>query len=124
MSHPHARTAILIVSAPSLRAIDGQVVTSFERQFAAMYPPECAAMIRAGWMPTVPPPKREEIDAINRASVEKRRNQAGLPPLGKQGVEPRLQSEILREEELQMQEEIEALEREIRALTQKAAETV
>jgi hypothetical protein len=124
MSHPHARTALLIVAAPSLRTIDGEVVTGFERQFAAMYPPECAAMIRAGWMPTVRPPKRDEIEAINRTIVERRRDQAAPPPSGRQAAELRYQSDILREEELRTCEEIEALEREIRAMTQEAGETI
>jgi hypothetical protein len=120
MSHPQARTALLIIGPPSLRIINGEVVAAFERKFAESYPPACAVMIRAGWMPTVPPPKNEELDAINRAFVEQRAAEPQRPvsPARKMPATVRSLARILDDEEEAQRIELCALEREIERASQ------
>jgi hypothetical protein len=123
MANPHARTALIIICAPCLRVVNHEVITSFERKFANMYPPECAAMIRAGWMPTVPPPRKEELAAINMAYAEKRAPKilAKVLPRKKAEQKVRLHSDVIIEAQQKQDDELRALEQEIDDLTRDVA---
>jgi hypothetical protein len=124
MTNPQARTALIIICAPSLRIVNDEVITSFERKFASMYPPECAAMIRAGWMPIVPPPKKEELAAINKAFAEKRTSKvlAKVSPQSKAPPTVCLHSDLLIEAQQKQDDELRALEQELDDLTRDLAD--
>ena len=120
MSHPQARIALIILC-PALKTINDQAVTGCERQLAKMYPAKCTSSIRAGWMPTIPPPKEDEIENINRRMAELRwqnhkKEQSQVVKVLKEPAMKILQSESL-DQQIEAQEmEIERLEREIKLL--------
>jgi hypothetical protein len=66
----HARTALVILVGAALRQINGESVTSPERQIAASFPARAAAAIREGWMPEMPPPDAQGIEKIILKFVE------------------------------------------------------
>ena len=72
MSHPYARTAVLLLC-PRIRVINGEPVTGSERQLCKLYPSECSSLVRSGWMPTIPAPNESDLENISRHLVEKRR---------------------------------------------------
>ena len=73
-SQPTYRLAIILSQTPNLQKINGLLVTGSEKQLASQYSPECSKLVRAGWIPKIPPPTQDEIDRINSTIVEKRKS--------------------------------------------------
>jgi hypothetical protein len=119
MTHPQARTALIIICPPCLRIVSNEVITLFERKFANMYPPECATVIRTGWMPIVPPPKREELAAISKASAEKQVPKTLTKTSTRKKAAQRvcLQSDLFIASQRKQEDELRALEQELDNLT-------
>jgi hypothetical protein len=72
MRHPHARIALLLVSTLNLRFINNEVVADSERRLAQQFPAECAALVRGGWLPSLPPPSQADVVLIRKGIVEER----------------------------------------------------
>lgn len=79
-SQQTSRLAIILSQTPVLQKINGSLITGSEKQLASQYPPECAKLVRAGWIPKIPPPKSQaEIDQISAQIVEKRKRKRIKP---------------------------------------------
>jgi hypothetical protein len=122
MTHPQARTALIILCPHTLRIINVEAVIAYERKFAEMYPNECNAMIRRGWMPTVPIPKKEEIQRINRMRREREtvasQKVATLAPALKFPLGVKSLTQVMNEEEEEQRRKITALQAQIENLLQ------
>ena len=75
-SHQTSRLALILSQTPALTKINGSLITGSEKQLASQYSPECSKLVRAGWIPKIPPPSTQaEIDKISAQIVEKRKNE-------------------------------------------------
>jgi hypothetical protein len=120
MRHQHARIAVLLVTTPNLRYINGELVTGSERRLTQQYPSECHELVRGGWMPSLPPPQKEDLPIIQKQIVEQRsagdrvrRSAPGPEPYAK----PKPQSQLYAQTLAQQGEEIKRLEGVIAALS-------
>jgi hypothetical protein len=71
MKHPQARIALIMLVGPNLRSINEERVARTERQLASIFSDECPGAIRAGWMPTIPPPTAEQWKKILQDLAER-----------------------------------------------------
>lgn len=121
--HAQFRTAVLLLL-PAVKVINGENVTVQEKKMAQLYPRECVQMVRQGWMPTFPPPRKSEIERITKGMTEgrvqtkKRETETATETVTAQN-QPKgsvKQSELLQEELEQCESEIAKLEEEIKSL--------
>lgn len=61
-----ARISLIILFGSTLRNINGEGIKSSEVKVSKEYSPECANLIRAGWIATYPPPNPQDIIRIKK----------------------------------------------------------
>lgn len=61
-----ARIALLLLFGSTLRSINGEGIKTAEIKVAKEYSPDCAHLVRAGWIVTYPPPNPQEILKIKK----------------------------------------------------------
>lgn len=116
--HDYYRIAILLVTGPSMRIINGERVTAAERQLAKQYSKECIALIRAGWILTYPPPKPDQIQQLkSKISHQIRKNTPKSSPKIISQT-PRSQSRMLQTSLMLQEKEMALLMQEINQLEQ------
>lgn len=121
-SKPTYRLAIILSQSPNLQKINGLLITGSEKQLASQYPPECSKLVRAGWIPKIPPPTQSEIEQINSTIVEKRKsekNKSGDKSSKMKIPSERKQSELFQTRLDQQNKEIEKLRTQIEILMAK-----
>lgn len=116
------RIAVIIVCGRNIRVINGERISTSERQIAKSYPAECEALIRSGWIPTYPPPRPNELSKI-RAEVTRKQTDAASKvvkaPVLTRRV-PQKQSERFEHEIATQAAELAQLEHELETLKQQA----
>ena len=121
-SQPTCRLAIILSQSPNLQKINGLLITGSEKQLASQYFPECSKLVRAGWIPKIPPPNQAEIVHINSTIVEKRKkekNKSSEKSSKTKSPSEKKQSELFKSRIDQQNQEIEKLQTQIEILMAK-----
>jgi hypothetical protein len=121
IAHSQVRIAVLLITNSNLRYINGDLVSGSERRLAKLYPPECSALVRGGWMPSIPPPTYPEISVIHNEIAENRyiSEQSQRKPKPDEIDAPTRQSDVYKQTLERQNAEISQLQEAILALSPK-----
>ena len=119
---PNYKSALLILI-PTLKKINGDIVTSNERRLADSFNSRTPVLLRNGWQPSFRPPTEEETDRILTRLIAMNKNKYGSRPTSKANASHAYATTVSEKYERMIREREEEIER-LQRLIQERMRTV